>query len=271
MRVNLKPVIPLLCLCLVGCGVTPLVYHDKKTFSPVTRTHRDLLHLPRPSGAVSAAVYRFRDMTGQYKGAPHSNLSSAVSQGAASLLVKAMKDSHWFLPVEREGLQDVLTERKIIRSVGDGPSVKALPDLMSAAILMEGGIVGYDTNIRTGGLGAKYFGISSHVEYRIDQVTVSLRAVDVRDGRVLESVLVSRKIYAYQLDSGYFRFVSENHLAEAELGFTSNDPVLVALQETIESAVIQLVVDGINHGLWALQVPDDSKSPIIRKYTKRTG
>ena len=177
----------LLLLSLVGCVTRPMPALSNATLTPPTRTTRDLTHLPPPKGKIVAAVYGFRDLTGQYKASPDSSFSSQVTQGGASFLVKAMRDSGWFTPVERENLQDLLTERKIMRATDGADAKKAQNDamapLMPANIVLEGGIVGYDTNVRTGGAGVAYLGISGSTQYRIDQVTVNLRAIDIRTGR----------------------------------------------------------------------------------------
>src|SRR5690606_21207176 len=127
-------------------------------------TTRDLLRLPRPKGQVVVAVYGFRDQTGQYKPAPDSSFSTSVTQGAASMLVKALKDSGWFMPVEREGLQNLLTERRIVRALdgssGQGEGATAtLPALHPASILVDGGVIAYESNVRTGGAGARFLGV----------------------------------------------------------------------------------------------------------------
>ena len=82
-------------LALAGCASTQLpsdVAANAK-LTPATGATRDLLRLPEPKGKVVAAVYGFRDQTGQYKPAPDSSFSTAVTQGAATMLVKALKDS----------------------------------------------------------------------------------------------------------------------------------------------------------------------------------
>ena len=99
-----------LLLSLAGCVTRPMPALSNATLTPPTRTTRDLTHLPPPKGKIVAAVYGFRDLTGQYKASPDSSFSSQVTQGGASFLVKAMRDSGWFTPVERENLQDLLTE-----------------------------------------------------------------------------------------------------------------------------------------------------------------
>lgn len=259
--------------CIAGCGiiaardpVAPDAY-QAPTLTPPSITYRDLTHLPPPKGKILAAVYGFRDQTGQYKRQPASNFSTAVTQGGASMLVKALLDSGWFIPVEREGLQNLLTERKIIRATLKGPDADSqLPSLLSANILLEGGIVAYDTNVMTGGSGARYFGIGASDQYRVDQVTVSLRAVDVRAGRVLADILTTKTVYSYQLDTNLYRFVSFSRLLEAEGGFSRNEPSQLCVLNALEAAVIHLIASGIRDKLWELGDPEAINSPIFQSY-----
>ncbi|MGQ0698573.1 MAG: CsgG/HfaB family protein [Panacagrimonas sp.] len=244
--------------------------------SPRTQKSEDLRRLPPPRGPISAAVYSFRDQTGQYKQAPDSSFSTAVTQGGASYLVKALGESGWFTPVEREGLNDLLTERKILKSGETGPangsgSGSNLPTLIPANLIIQGAVVGYDFNVATGGIGIKYLGISASHQYRKDQVTVNLRAVDTNSGRVLHSISTTKTVYSSLIQPGIYRFVSFRELFEAEVGFTSNEPVQMAIQEAIEAAVIALVVDGIMKKSWVLARAEDVQNPIIQSvYAKLT-
>lgn len=237
--------------------------------TPVAQHHRDLVNLPTPKGKMTVAVYSFRDQTGQYKPAPDSSFSTSVTQGAASLLVKALLDSQWFIPVEREGLQDLLTERKVIRAV-EKPGVEGgvldLSTLLPAHILLQGGVVGYESNVRTGGAGARYLGVGASEQYRTDQVTVNLRAVDIRTGRILGNVSTTKTILSRALDTGVFRFVSYKKLVELEAGYTRNEPVQLCVTDAIESAVIHLIVQGVKDNLWALKNPADINSPLLQSY-----
>src|SRR5690625_2492034 len=136
----------------VGAG-----YSDQLT--PPTPSPRDLVQLPPPRGKVVAAVYGFRDQTGQYKSSSDSSFSTSVTQGAASMLVKALNDSGWYTPVERESLQELLTERRIVRALDgsqpdDAPPIH-IPALTPASVLIDGGIISYESNVRTGGAGAR--------------------------------------------------------------------------------------------------------------------
>ena len=239
--------------------------------TPRTSTYRDLLNLPAPKGKILAAVYSFRDQTGQYKPAPNSSFSTAVTQGGASMLMDVLNESGWFIPLEREGLQNLLTERKIIRAALTKPDAPAnnsvpLPSLVAANVLLEGGVVAYDTNIRTGGAGARYFGIGIDDQYRVDQVTVNLRAIDIRSGRILHSVLTSKTVYSKAISADVYRFVKFRRLLEMEAGTTTNEPAQLAMLSAMESAVIHLISEGIVDNSWALQNPEDINNPVLQYY-----
>ena len=250
---------------LAGCGVVKgtgdAMFGPGLQASGLTErmsTYRDLRSLPAPRGKIRAAVYSFRDQSGQYKPSPASSFSTAVTQGAGAMLMQVLSESGWFIPLEREGLQNLLTERKIIRAAekqnaGIDPAKGDLPSLMSANIMLEGGVVAYDTNVQTGGAGIRYFGIGIDEQYRVDQVTVNLRAVDVRTGGVLASVLTSKKILSRKIQGDVFRYVEFKRLLEIEAGTTSNDPAQLCVLSAIESAVIHLIAQGVQENLWAVR------------------
>ena len=71
----------------------------------------DMLKLPEPNEPVVVAVYKFRDQTGQYKPSDiGANWSTAVTQGATSILINSLEESGWFVPIEREGLANLLND-----------------------------------------------------------------------------------------------------------------------------------------------------------------
>jgi curli production assembly/transport component CsgG len=236
--------------------------------TPVSDSYRDLVRLSAPKGKIIAAVYGFRDQTGQYKPAPDSSFSTAVTQGASAILVKALKDSQWFIPVERENLQNLLTERRVIRAadaqVDKVPS--PLPPLLPASIALEGGIVAYESDVKTGGAGARYLGIGASTLYRTDQVTVNLRAVDIRSGRILTSISTTKAIYSHQIDLNVFRFVKFRRLLEAEVGYTRNEPAQLCVTDAIEAAVIHMIVQGVLEKHWALADENDVDTPTFQYY-----
>lgn len=254
---------------LGGCGTSKVVVPEEPAaLTPFTPAHSELTSLPSPKGKIPVSVYNFRDQTGQYKFQPNvSSFSTAVTQGATSMLIKALNDSGWFLPLEREGLQDLLTERKIIRAAQqNGNGGRNLPPLMFANLLIEGGIIGFESNVKTGGAGARYFGIGASTEYRVDQVTVYLRAVDITTGRILDNVSTTKTIYSREVRAGVFRFVSFKKLLEVEAGYTTNEPTQLCVLEAVEKAVAALVIEGIVKNHWQLANPDDIDAAVITEY-----
>ena len=251
---------------LTGCVTHPSPAKSGAQITPATPVTRDLTHLPAPKGKVAVAVYGFRDQTGQYKPAPDSSFSTAVTQGAAAFLIKALLDSGWFIPVERENLQNLLTERKIVRAL-EGPDKAApptVPPLMPASIIVEGGITAYESNVRSGGIGANYLGIGLSTQYRIDQVTVNLRTVDIRNGKVLASVSTTKAIYSYEVLPTVFKFVIFKDLVQFEAGMTRNEPAQLCVREAIEAAVIHLVAHGVREGHWDLNDERDRGSALFQ-------
>ncbi|HYJ20304.1 MAG TPA: CsgG/HfaB family protein [Burkholderiales bacterium] len=260
---------------LGGCAGYPVdapagIGPAKAKLSPATESRRDLIRLPPPKGRVIAAVYGFRDQTGQYKPSPDSSFSTAVTQGAGSILVKALKDSGWFMTVERENLQNLLTERRIIRAADtqQQESAPQLAALLPASILIEGGIVGYESNVKTGGAGARYLGIGLSGMYRTDQVTVVLRAVDIRSGRILNSVSTTKAIYSYQMGLNVFKFVRYKELLEMEVGYTRNEPAQLCVTDAIEAAVIHLIIQGVQDKSWSLRDPEEENSEVFQAYVQ---
>ncbi|MAT38316.1 MAG: hypothetical protein CL946_01790, partial [Ectothiorhodospiraceae bacterium] len=240
-----------LVIAIAGCGsyMTPL-RTQRATVGAQTQITHELTLLPEPSDKIVAAVYKFRDQTGQYKAMEAgSSFSTAVTQGATSILLKALEESGWFTPIEREGLSNLLNERKIIRSsranlAPDEGDVPQLPPLLFAGVILEGGIISYDTNILTGGAGLQYFGAGASGKYRQDRVTVYLRAIATKSGRVLKTVYTSKTILSQMVDVGVFRFVKFQRLLEAETGYSFNEPPEMCVREAIEKAVLALVVEG---------------------------
>ncbi|AAV80999.1 transporter [Idiomarina loihiensis] len=237
-------------LVMSGCALMPKptdINIQPAEIDAPSSTMTALKQRQLPQTRIPVSVYAFRDQTGQYK--PQANVSSfstAVTQGATSMLTQMLLESGWFLPMERENLQNLLTERKIYNS-GDN---KELPPLSEARLLLEGGIISYDTNVSTGGIGAEYFGIGASELYREDQVSVYLRAVDVYSGQVLVSVSANKKVFSQELRAGLFRYVSLNRLAEFEGGYSTNEPVQLSVKQAMERALVELIEKGLEMGYW---------------------
>jgi len=220
-----------------------------------------------PIKPIVVGVYKFRDLTGQYK--PSANgisYSTAITQGGTAILIKALEDSKWFEPIERENVSDLLNERQIIRSTrqqyGNSKGKQTeLPPLLFAGLILEGGVVSYDSNIITGGAGVKYFGSGASSQYRQDRITVYLRAVSTSSGKILKTVYISKTILSQAINANLFRYVKLKKLLEAETGFTKTEPGQLAVKAAIDMAVETLILDGIKDGLW---IPKGGKS-VIKK------
>ncbi len=223
-----------------------------------TDLEKELSDLPKPPAPVVVAVYKFKDQTGQYKPSEvGSSFSTAVTQGGTNILIKALSDSGWFKIIERENIGNLLNERKIIRQTRmqyqtEDSGAPLVNPLLFAGVIIEGGIVSYDSNILTGGVGVRYFGSGGSTAYRQDRVTVYIRAVATKTGEVLKNVTASKRILSQSLDGGVFRFVKFNRLLEAETGFTFNEPSDIAVTEAVQKAVYGLILEGIKGGLWAV-------------------
>ena len=224
---------------------------------PPTKTGLVLDHLPPPKRKLDVAVYNFPDLTGQNKSNDNfAEFSRALTQGGAAILadvaVKAGGGA-WFDVAERNDLQPLLQERQIIqntRTAIDGDKAQSLPPLRFAGILLEGGVIGYDTNETTGGAGANYLGVGPNVQYRQDIVTVALRAVSVQTGRVLASVTTTKIVYSVQVAETSFLFTAVDKLLQADVGYTKNTPPTLAVREGIQLAVYSLIFEGVKNRLW---------------------
>lgn len=219
---------------------------------------------PPSQGAITVAVYNFRDLTGQRKSVQNvASLSSAVTQGADNYLIQSLQTiggGQWFKVVERGGLDNVIKERQLIRQMRElyqGDKAQPLPPMVFAGILLEGGIVGYDSNTVSGGNGARLLGIGASTEYRQDEVVISLRAVSVASGEVLSSVMVKKTVASVQDRLGVIKFYEMGTKAfELETGAASNESINRAVQLAVHGAVIELINDGVKKGHWGYAPAD---------------
>ena len=270
----------ILCLAVVlaAGGCAPYFHQpfttERARLGAEVRGNQELTQLPEPpTDRVVVAVYKFRDQTGQYKPTQGgSSFSTAITQGGTSILLRALEESRWFNPIERENLGNLLNERKIIRSSRaeyqelTGQKEPMLPSLLFAGVILEGGIISYDANVITGGAGLRYFGAGASGQYRQDRVTVYLRAISTSTGEILKTVYTSKTILSQQVDASLFRFVNFKRLLETETGFTYNEPTEMAVKEAIEKSVQALVYEGIRERLWVPRNPADATGPAVATY-----
>ena len=253
-------------LMLGGCAMTPSLEVVRSTdnspnlqVSPIKDRMAAVPALDGPK--ITIAVYGFRDATGQRKPADNiANLSSAVTQGSEVWVIKALQDvgnGSWFDVVERVGMDNLIKERQLIRSTREvyekklpnGPT--PLKPMLFAGLILEGGIVGYDSNTAVGGAGARYLGVGAQTEYRVDTVTVVMRLVSVSTGKVLMSIATEKTIASYRSGADIFKFFDlGTKLVEAETGYSVNEPVNYAVRAAIEQGIIELVHEGNNRDMW---------------------
>jgi curli production assembly/transport component CsgG len=252
-------------LVLSGCAsysqmdklLTKTQFQDAKV-EPSTINKPEFI-LPKPAnGPMVVAVYSFLDRTGQRKPSPMvAQLSSAVTQGSETYLIKALQEvgnGGWFKVVERVGLDNLMKERQMIRQmreIYEGANAKPMPPMLFAGVLVEGGIVGYDSNVVTGGSGMRILGIGPQTQYQADMITVSLRVVSVTTGEVLVSITTTKTVYSYMDKLGVLRFVEAGTKSiEAEIGMGVNESGNRATNMAIQAAVVEMIREGQKKGFW---------------------
>ena len=259
---------------LIGCTTVPI---DLPVSTPEI-LYEPLEEIAPPVRKVPIAVYAFTDKTGQRKQTGNIALiSTAVTQGAEIWLIQALKKAskgEWFQVVERTALDNLLKERQIIRQTrethGDEEN---LGPLLFAGVIIEGGIVGYDTNTFTGGAGARMLGVGINSEIRKDTVTVGMRLISVSTGEILLAISSQKTILSTQISADVFKFLDMGtKLLEMETGYTENESVTYAVRKAIEHLVLQLIHQGAEQELWKIkevhgppEAPCDSHVPDILK------
>lgn len=279
---------------LSGCAViqsTSLNESDPTVTTSMKNVKKEFDTIPAPAAGkpLSVAVYSFQDKTGQRR--PQANvasLSTAVTQGAETFLISALQgvgNGNWFEVVERVGIDNLTKERLIIRQMREayeGASAKPLMPMQFAGMIIEGGIVGYDSSTSSGGAGMRIFGIGKQTQWSTDTVTVSLRAVSVNTGKVLSTVTVQKTILSTADSATALKFFDAGTQAfEAEAGLTINEPGTYAVKAAVELAVVELIKEGVKKGIWDYKAPpplpsiplplekDVIKQPVISSEIKK--
>jgi curli production assembly/transport component CsgG len=266
------------CAVLQSTGVTetdPTVTSQRESI----KKEFDTMPSPAAGKPISVAVYSFTDKTGQRR--PQANiasLSTAVTQGAESFLIKALADvghGQWFEVVERVGIDNLTKERLIIRQMREayeGGNAKPLMPMQFAGIIIEGGIIGYDSSTTSGGAGVRIFGIGKQTQWSTDTVTVSLRAVSVNTGKVVATVTVQKTILSTADSATALKFFDNaTQSFEAEAGLTINEPGTYAVKSATELAVVELIKEGQRKGVWDYKLEtkvEEKKDVVVQPQTK---
>ena len=240
---------------LEGGGIPNVVI---KSSSIMDLQNEELLNLKPAKRKPVIAIYpnSFKDMTGQRKSnGSFALFSTAITQAPEAYLIRALKhasNGEFFQIAERVGLADLTKERQLIRSTRESfEEDSRVKPLLLAGLLMQGGVLSIDTNVRSGGTGARYLGIGSSKEYREDLITISLRLVSVSTGEVLIEVLTTKSILSVGLSQDIFRFLDEStRLIEVEGGVSANESTSIALQKAIEDSVLEIIKIGIEKKYW---------------------
>lgn len=283
-----------LLLLLGGCslsqraGQTVGVEHKPQTAKNAMQQELDEVPLPA-RGRLTVAVYSFADKTGQRKQVPGiASFSTAVTQGADALLIRALQDvghGQWFEVVERGNIDSLTKERLIItqmRQAYEGKDAQKLMPLAFAGIILEGGIIGFDTGMESGGTGYNFLGIGPTTQYSKDVVTVSLRAISVNTGKILATVTVTKIVYSTSDTIAVFKNVDPRGgvsilsqvlakntgsnsptagIFQAETGIVINEATTLALKSTIESAVVELIKEGERRRIWDYREKVEAATP----------
>ncbi len=267
---------------LGGCAMTPsLQTLEDHATSPALQDspiQKRLEEVPTVDGRkITIAVYGFSDKTGQRKPSDMvASLSSAVTQGSEVWVIKALQDvgnGKWFEVVERVGMDNLIKERQLIRQTREvyekelpnGPT--PLKPMLFAGLILEGGVVGYDSNTAVGGAGARYLGLGIQTEYRVDTVTVVMRLVSVSTGKVLMSIATEKTIASYRSGADIFKFFDlGTRLVETEAGFSVNEPVNYAVRAAVEQGIIELIYEGERKKLWKFK---EDETDSIEKTTNK--
>ena len=270
---------------LSGCAIiqsTGLNETDPTVTAQREGVKKEFDNIPSPAAGkpISVAVYSFLDKTGQRR--PQANvasLSTAVTQGAETFLIQALQNvgkGQWFEVVERVGIDNLTKERLIIRQMREayeGTNAKPLMPMQFAGMIIEGGIVGYDTSTTSGGAGMRIFGIGKQTQWSSDTVTISLRAVSVNTGKVLMTVAVQKTILSTGDSATALKFFDQGTQAfEAEAGLTINEPGTYAVKAATEMAVVELIKEGQRKGVWDYKqekpIASVIPSPVIKSEVK---
>lgn len=240
---------------LNGNGIPYIVI---KSSSILELQSEELNSLPRAKRKPVIAIYpnSFRDHTGQRKSnGSFALFSTAITQAPEAFLIRALKhaaDGEFFQVAERVGLESLTKERQLIRSTRETfEEDSSVKPLLLAGLLIQGGVITYDSNVKSGGAGARLLGVGSSKQYREDLITISLRLVSVSTGEVLIEVLVSKTVTSAGISQDIFRFIDEGQrLVEVEGGVAENESTSIALQQAIEEGVLQIIKIGITRGYW---------------------
>ena len=152
------------------------------------------------------------------------------------------------------------------RETYEGKEAKPLSPLLVAGVMIEGGIIGYDSNIASGGAGAAMLGIGATAQYRTDVVTVVMRLISVSTGEVLVTSGATKTILSAGVSGTVMKFIDQNTMSiQLESGYNMNEQSTYAVRLATEEAVADLIKQGAAKKLWAFAAPKNVKPDGVKK------
>jgi curli production assembly/transport component CsgG len=279
------------CLCplLAGGCATPGLRNaqlgPQPVVGPLTTTAPALAELPPPQRPITVAVYDFPDLTGQRRpGGLVADLSTAVTQGASSLVIESLKSAGgggWFDVVDRTRDADQARERSIRQAAEPAQGKKppaAIAPLRPADYILNGGVITYERSVQTSDSTADWLGLGGGAQSNRNFVSVTMRLVNAETSEVVESVTVHKSI-----DSVAAGIFSKNRAApfgqypqsllntypslsdalDADFSGTIAELTEVALREAIEAAIHDLIIKCQRDGVWDPQrIADHDPVPL---------
>jgi curli production assembly/transport component CsgG len=272
----------------------------------LAKTSPMLAQLPPPPRQITVAVYDFPDLTGQRKptapGAVVSELSTAVTQGASSIVIEALQaagNGTYFNVVDRTRDADQVRERSVIADSTGSPSNK--PDkkgdgktgssaanvrrLRPAEYIINGGLVAFERSVLISNSSLSILGIGGAKSVIRNYVSVTMRLVRADTAEVVASVTAYRSIdtdtagisshsraaNGLYPDSLLTKYPSPSDYLEADFSGTRNEMTQIAIREAIEADLIELIDRGNRMALWQRpsQLVVAASEPALRAYKPR--
>lgn len=242
-------------LLVAGCFPTPKL----QTAPPMVDQQSafdTLSSLAPPKGEpIVVGVYNFVDQSGQrlVNERPVSEMSTALPQGLSSILVQELQraaEGKLYRVVERENVDALLTERRIVVASLPEEQAAQLTPLLLPGIILTGGAVSYDRSVTQDLRGLGFKSVNGVKEVATDQVGVILRAVSVKNGEVLATVHARKSVMSARNGLSGLYILSNDVLA-LEIGGSANEPVSLAVRLAIAAAVLELTQEGIKKGWWS--------------------
>ena len=173
---------------------------------------------------------------------------AAVLGGIRDMLVTDLFGSNRFVVLERESLNDVLTEQEFSQSASAGEKTRIpLAQLEGAELIVLGALTSFDAGLEGGAIpipipigGRGDFGVLS-LGFKRGYAAMDLRVIDARTGRVVSTVAVEGKNTNFGLNLTGFLGVGGSYVRlPGVLSYFQNTPVEEALQKMVTAAVDEI-------------------------------